>query len=58
MAQLRVPNSGLNKAEDEVLTADLYVCAMPVDPLKAMLPAAWKQMEYFQKLGVVRSAGD
>jgi len=23
---------GLNKAEDEVLTADLYVSAMPVDP--------------------------
>jgi 15-cis-phytoene desaturase len=41
---------GLNKAEDEVLTADLYVSAMPVDPLKAMLPAAWQQMEYFQKL--------
>lgn len=41
---------GLNKADDEVLTADLYVSAMPVDPLKVMLPAAWKQMEYFQKL--------
>jgi len=38
MAQLGVPNWGLNKAEDEVLTADLYVSAMPVDPLKAMLP--------------------
>jgi 15-cis-phytoene desaturase len=41
---------GLNGAEDEVLTADLYVSAMPVDPLKVMLPASWKQMEYFQKL--------
>lgn len=41
---------GLNGAEDEVLTADIYVSAMPVDPLKVMLPAAWKQMEYFQKL--------
>jgi len=41
---------GLNGAEDEVLTADSYVSAMPVDPLKVMLPAAWKQMEYFQKL--------
>jgi len=50
MAQLGVPNSGLNKAEDEVLTADLYVCAMPVDPL--VIPAAWKQMEYFQNLRV------
>ena len=41
---------GLNGAEDEVLTADLYVSAMPVDPLKVMLPKPWKQIEYFQKL--------
>jgi 15-cis-phytoene desaturase len=41
---------GLNGAEDEVLTADSYVSAMPVDPLKVMLPTAWKQMEFFQKL--------
>jgi len=41
---------GLNGAVDEVLTADLYVSAMPVDPLKVMLPAPWKQMEFFQKL--------
>lgn len=41
---------GLNGAADEVLTADLYVSAMPVDPLKAMLPAPWQQLAYFQKL--------
>ncbi|QIR39849.1 15-cis-phytoene desaturase [Tolypothrix sp. PCC 7910] len=41
---------GLNGAEDEVLTADLYVSAMPVDPFKVMLPAPWKQMEFFQQL--------
>lgn len=41
---------GLNGAEDEVLTADLYVSAMPVDPLKVMLPKPWKLMEFFQKL--------
>ncbi len=41
---------GLNGAEDESLTADLYVSAMPVDPLKLMLPEPWKQMEFFQKL--------
>ena len=41
---------GLNGAEDEIFTADLYVSAMPVDPLKVMLPKPWKQMEYFQKL--------
>jgi 15-cis-phytoene desaturase len=41
---------GLNGAADEVLTADIYVSAMPVDPLKAMLPAPWQQLAYFQKL--------
>ena len=41
---------GLNGAEDESLTADLYVSAMPVDPLKLMLPEPWKQIEFFQKL--------
>ncbi len=41
---------GLNGAEDEVLTADAYVSAIPVDPLKVMLPKAWQQMEFFQKL--------
>ena len=29
---------GLEGAEDEVITADAYVSAMPVDPLKVMLP--------------------
>ena len=41
---------GLNGAEDEVLTADLYISAMSVDCLKVLLPPAWKQMEYFQSL--------
>jgi 15-cis-phytoene desaturase len=41
---------GLNGAEDEVFTADLYSSAMPVDPLKVMLPHPWRSMEYFQKL--------
>lgn len=35
---------------DEVLTADAYVSAMPVDPLKLMLPEPWQQLDYFQKL--------
>lgn len=34
----------------EVLTADAYVSAMPVDPLKLMLPEPWKNLEYFKKL--------
>ncbi|HEY9616094.1 MAG TPA: 15-cis-phytoene desaturase [Microcoleaceae cyanobacterium] len=41
---------GLEGAPDEILTADAYVSAMPVDPLKVMLPEPWKQMEYFHKL--------
>ena len=39
-----------NGTASEVVTADAYVSAMPVDPLKVMLPEPWKQMEYFQKL--------
>ncbi|MEH2236516.1 15-cis-phytoene desaturase [Nostoc sp.] len=41
---------GLNGAEDEVFTADVYVSAISVDPLKVMLPKPWKQMEFFKKL--------
>ena len=41
---------GLNGAEDEILTADLYTSAMPVDPLKVLLPNSWRNMDYFEKL--------
>ncbi|MBN3950353.1 MAG: 15-cis-phytoene desaturase [Nostoc sp. NMS7] len=41
---------GLNGAEDEIFTADVYVSAMSVDPLKIMLPNSWKQIEFFKKL--------
>jgi len=41
---------GLNGAEDEILTADIYVSALPVDPLKPILPNAWKEMPFFQQL--------
>ncbi|MGJ3246824.1 MAG: 15-cis-phytoene desaturase [Elainellaceae cyanobacterium] len=41
---------GLNGAEDEVVTADAYVSAMPVDPLKTMIPAPWRELECFKKL--------
>jgi 15-cis-phytoene desaturase len=41
---------GLDGQEDEVLSADLYVSAMPVDPLKAMVPEAWKHLEPFEKI--------
>jgi len=41
---------GRDGAEDEVVTADAYVSALPVDPLKLLLPAPWRQMAYFQQL--------
>jgi len=41
---------GLNGAEDEILKAAIYVSAMPVDPLKIMLPQPWREMNYFKKL--------
>lgn len=41
---------GLEGAPDEELTADLYISAIPVDPLKVLLPEPWRQLDYFQKL--------
>ncbi len=41
---------GLNGKPDEVLTADLYVSAMPVDPLKVILPQPWREIPYFKQL--------
>jgi 15-cis-phytoene desaturase len=41
---------GLNGSQDEILTADLYVSAMPVDPLKVILPSSWQEQDFFQKL--------
>ncbi len=41
---------GLNGEPDCLETADMYVSAMPVDPLKVMLPKPWKQQEFFQQL--------
>jgi 15-cis-phytoene desaturase len=41
---------GLNGEPDEIFTADLYVSAMPVDPLKVILPQTWKQMDFFKPL--------
>jgi 15-cis-phytoene desaturase len=40
----------LNGADDEILTADIYVSAMPVDPLKVMLPQPWREMDFFKQL--------
>jgi len=41
---------GNNGREPELLTADVYVSALPVDPLKLLLPEPWRQLPYFQQL--------
>jgi 15-cis-phytoene desaturase len=41
---------GLNGEPDEIVEADLYVSAMSVDVIKALLPQPWKNMAFFQKL--------
>ncbi|MBD2654585.1 15-cis-phytoene desaturase [Synechocystis sp. FACHB-383] len=41
---------GLDGAEDRVVTADLYVSAMPVDPLKTMVPAPWRDYPEFKQI--------
>ncbi|WP_071516684.1 15-cis-phytoene desaturase [Geitlerinema sp. PCC 9228] len=41
---------GLDGASDEEITADAYVSALPVDPLKLLLPQPWRELPYFQKL--------
>jgi 15-cis-phytoene desaturase len=41
---------GLNGESDYTLSADIYVSAMPVDPLKVMLPQSWRQRPEFQQI--------
>lgn len=41
---------GLNGEPDYVENADLYVSAMPVDPLKVLLPKSWQEKDFFQRL--------
>ncbi len=41
---------GLKGAPDQDVIADAYVSAMPVDVIKVLLPQAWNEIEYFQKL--------
>ncbi len=42
--------AGVKMRDGEILTADHYVSAMPVDALKLKLPEAWKSMPYFKQL--------
>jgi 15-cis-phytoene desaturase len=41
---------GLNGAADQDVVADAYVSAMSVDVIKTLLPQAWREIAYFQKL--------
>ncbi|WP_072620519.1 15-cis-phytoene desaturase [Spirulina major] len=41
---------GHNGAPDRVITADAYVSALSVDPLKTLIPQPWREIDYFQKL--------
>ncbi|GAB4151364.1 MAG: 15-cis-phytoene desaturase [Cyanobacteria bacterium J069] len=41
---------GLDGAPDEVVTADIYVSAMPVDVMKVLMPEPWTKLEFFQKM--------
>ncbi|MEM6837070.1 MAG: 15-cis-phytoene desaturase [Cyanobacteria bacterium P01_C01_bin.120] len=41
---------GLDGAEDEVITADAYVCATSVDVIKALMPEPWQSIDFFQKM--------
>jgi 15-cis-phytoene desaturase len=40
----------LRDNNDEIVEADLYVSAMPVDPLKAIVPEPWRSLECFQQI--------
>jgi 15-cis-phytoene desaturase len=41
---------GLDGAPDELFTADLYISAMPVDPLKTIVPEPWRKLPEFKKI--------
>jgi 15-cis-phytoene desaturase len=41
---------GIKGKQGYLLQADAYVSALPVDPFKLLLPEAWADIPYFQKL--------
>ncbi len=41
---------GLDGAPDQVITADAYVSALPVDVIKVLMPEPWKKIEVFQRM--------
>jgi 15-cis-phytoene desaturase len=45
---------GVKGNSDRAVEADAYVSALPVDPLKLLLPEQWRQKPYFSKLDGLR----
>jgi 15-cis-phytoene desaturase len=41
---------GINGAADEIVIADAYVSAMPVDVIKTLIPDQWREIEFFEKM--------
>jgi 15-cis-phytoene desaturase len=41
---------GLDGAPDEVVTADIYVSAMPVDVMKVLMPESWRKIDFFERM--------
>jgi 15-cis-phytoene desaturase len=41
---------GINGAADEIVVADAYVSAMPVDVIKILMPEPWRELEFFEKM--------
>jgi 15-cis-phytoene desaturase len=41
---------GINGAADEIVVADAYVSAMPVDVIKVLMPEPWREIEFFEKM--------
>lgn len=41
---------GLGGKDDEMIVADAYVSAMSVDVMKVLMPSAWKEIPFFEKM--------
>jgi 15-cis-phytoene desaturase len=41
---------GIDGAADEIVVADAYVSAMPVDAIKVLMPKQWQEIEFFEKM--------
>jgi len=46
--------AGLLLKGNEVVSADAYINAMPVDALKKLTPDPWREMDYFQRIQKLR----